>query len=65
MARVLAATRIESIDGGMGRRAGVLLSASRMADMIDAVVVLLPHAGGCDWSRYTTPAHPIRTRAPH
>lgn len=45
MARVLAATRIESIDDGMGRRAGVLLSVGRMADVIDAVVVLLATDG--------------------
>lgn len=26
---------------------------------------VLLHAGGCDWSRYTTSARPIRTRSPH
>jgi transposase len=26
---------------------------------------VLLHAGGCDWSRYTTPTRPIRTRSPH
>ena len=26
---------------------------------------VLLHAGGCDWSGYTTPARPIRTRSPH
>jgi hypothetical protein len=41
IARLLASTHIAPLDAELGRRAGVLLSHAKKADVIDAAVVLL------------------------
>lgn len=45
IARLLDAVEIIAIDGELGRRAGLLLKASRTRDVIDAALVLLARDG--------------------
>jgi hypothetical protein len=45
LARLLPALRIAALDEALGRRAGILLGRTRMADVIDAAVVLLATDG--------------------
>jgi hypothetical protein len=45
VARLLRGVHIEPLDDATGRRAGVLLGRSRLADVIDAAVVLLATDG--------------------
>ena len=45
LARLLAAVEVAAIDEELGRRVGLLLSASRTRDVIDAAVVLLAEDG--------------------
>lgn len=45
VARLMAGTEVMPIDGGLGRRAGVLLAASGGSDAVDACVVCLAADG--------------------
>lgn len=45
LARLLAGVDVAALDGGLGRRAGVLLARSDLADAIDAAVVCLAGDG--------------------
>jgi hypothetical protein len=45
VARLLAGCEVVPIDDELGRRAGVLLGATRSADVVDAAVVLLAEDG--------------------
>ena len=45
LARFLPALSVASLDAALGRRAGVLLRVSRMADVVDAALVLLAEDG--------------------
>jgi hypothetical protein len=45
LARLLPALEIVALDDALGRRAGILLGKTRMADVIDAAVVLLASDG--------------------
>jgi hypothetical protein len=45
LARLLPGVAVEPLDDELGRRAGVLLGATRTKDVIDAAVVLIAHDG--------------------
>jgi DNA-binding transcriptional MocR family regulator len=45
VARLLAGVDINALDDGLGRRAGMLLASSGLADAIDAAVVCLARDG--------------------
>jgi hypothetical protein len=45
LARVLPAVAVASLDDALGRRAGVLLGRARVADVVDAALVLLAADG--------------------
>lgn len=45
VARLLAGTEVAAVDDGLGRRAGMLLARSGLADAIDATVVCLAADG--------------------
>jgi hypothetical protein len=45
LSRLLPALQIAALDEALGRRAGILLGRTRMADVIDAAVVLLATDG--------------------
>ena len=45
LARLLPALEIAGLDAALGRRAGILLGRARMADVIDAALVLLAADG--------------------
>jgi predicted nucleic acid-binding protein len=45
LVRALRAVSIESIDGDLGRRAGLLLGATKQSDPIDATVVAMARSG--------------------
>ena len=45
LARLLPALEIAGLDAALGRRAGVLLGRARMADVIDAALVMLAADG--------------------
>jgi hypothetical protein len=45
VARLLRGVHVEALDDATGRRAGVLLGRSRLADVIDAAVILLATDG--------------------
>jgi hypothetical protein len=45
LARFLQGARVEPLDDGLGRRAGLLLGTARTADVIDAALVLVASPG--------------------